>query len=122
MLTIIGLFIIAFSQEKVDDDRVKIIRGKALQVGFGILLAILFGLVLISIFNTSFSLNEANDLSLIAIIVLIIYLLLFNIGLYYDSKWIYNNETVVSNIYKNKILFIGYILGLASIIVLLMLI
>jgi hypothetical protein len=110
LLTLFGLFIIAFSKEKIDDDRVKVIRGKVFQFGFGIVISLLIALSFVGIVNSNVILSLSTDLPLIILIGLSLYLLLFNIGLYFDPLWIRSNQTVVVNIRRNKIFFIVYII------------
>jgi hypothetical protein len=86
LLTALGLYFVAFSKEKVDDDRVKAIRGKALQGGFGVLVAMMISLSFIAIIKPSFLFSGANELSVIALVGLISYLLIFDTGLYFDNS------------------------------------
>ncbi|OOQ59852.1 hypothetical protein [Mucilaginibacter pedocola] len=109
LLILFGLFIIAFSKERIDDDRVKTIRGKVFQFGFGILVSLLIALSFVGTVNTHVIISLSNDLPLIILISLSVYLLLFNIGLYMDPLWIRSNETVGTNIKRNKIFFLVYI-------------
>lgn len=117
LLIITGLFFITFSEERIDDDRVKLIRGKALQCGFAIILAIIISLIFVSVIQPSFSFGGVNDLSLIALTGLVAYQFIFNISLYIDANWNYNNETVLSNIKKNRTFFLIYTLGLIAFLV-----
>jgi hypothetical protein len=122
LTTIIGLFLIVFSKEKIDDERVKKIRLKSLQFGFGMILSLIISLIFVSIIHPAFSFDGTHDLSLISLICLIAYLIFFNAGIYFDLKEIYIDDTVLTNINKNRVFFIFYTLGLLLIVILLILI
>lgn len=112
LLITLGLFFVAFSKEKIDDDRVRAVRDKALQGAFVVLLALIICLNFISIIRPAFRFGGVHDLSIIALFGLVVYLLIFNMGLFFDTNRIYNNDTVVANMKKNKIFFIVYFSGL----------
>lgn len=110
LVMIISLFLVAFTKEKLDDDRVKIVRNKSFQLAFGFILSIIIAFSLVSTIHPELSTSGQNDLNLIALIGLIFYLIAFNIGLYSDPNWIYNTGTLIENVEKHKIIFIIYVL------------
>ena len=122
LLIIIGLFLVIFSKEKIDDDRVKKVRLKSLQLGFATTLAIIISLIFVSIVHPAFSFGVIHDLSMISLISLIVYLLFFNIGLYFDLNELYNDDTSLANVNKNRLFFLVYTLGLSVIVFFLLII
>ncbi|MBI9034804.1 MAG: hypothetical protein JEZ03_10080 [Bacteroidales bacterium] len=106
---VFGLFTIVFSKEKIDDDRVRKIRSRALQVSYGFLTAILLVICLNSFYMEAFeAIKKIYILSLVAT-SLIIYLIIFNLGLFFDSSIIYSENSAGENIRKNKIFFLIYL-------------
>jgi hypothetical protein len=108
LLAIVGLFIITFGKEEIDDDRVWQVRAKALQVGFGLTLSVIIALNFTSIIHPD--LSSSFNLSLISLIGISSYLIIFNIGLYLDPKWVYTNGSLVSNIKNSRKFYLVYFL------------
>lgn len=102
-----GLFIMCFSKEKVDDERVKQIRAKALQIAFGMMCIVLisFQFAILVINGTA---DSTEVLPVITAVGLLSYLFFFHVGLYFDADWVYNDDTVSANFRKNKRFFIFY--------------
>jgi len=117
-LTVLGLYLIAYSKEKIDDERVQKIRSKSLQISFGILISILLVINFVGIISPSFSINAGTHLFLIAAIGLLIYLFFFYVALYFDPTWTYNDDTVLANVKKNKLFFLLYTLVIIVLVVL----
>lgn len=115
LLLLAGLFIIAFSKEKIDDDRINLIRGKAFQIGFGMILAISISFSVVCVLSPTMAFNTAHALPLIILISLSIYLIVFNVGIYLDLQSMYNNGSALLNIKKNKAFFLVYLLFLVLI-------
>ena len=121
-----GFYLIAFSKEKVDSERVRKIRSKSLQIAFGLLISLILSTSLLGILaNTSvvldrepFLINLGIELPFYAAFGLLVYLISFHIGLYFDPNWIYEkqSDTVVSNLKNNKMFFIVYTLIMASLV------
>lgn len=109
LAALFGLFIMCFSKEKVDDERVKQIRAKALQIAFGMVICVCLAIQLPAIFK-DLPMEGNEVLLIISAFGLVIYHIFFHIGLYFDSNWTYNDDTVSANIRKNKIFFIFYAL------------
>src|SRR5690606_16350363 len=76
----LGLFGMAFSEEKIDDERVKEIRHVVMRNCLRFLLTILFIIALKSIDNPDFGFRFVLELS---ILTLIIYHISFNAALYF---------------------------------------
>lgn len=83
-LTFLGLVIIMYSKEKIDDDRAKMIRLKSLQVSFLLLIAELLSVALTNITSNTNHSIEPRELFFFAGIGIILYLFLFHLGLYFD--------------------------------------
>lgn len=111
-VTLFGLFIIAYSKEKYDDDRAKAIRLKALQIAFMLQQSVTLAMGL-----TGSIAREPMDgpiLFIIGAFGIITYLLLFHVGLYFDVLWDFDDSSrsrnIFKNIGKNKWSFLVYLL------------
>jgi hypothetical protein len=105
-VALLGLATIAFSKEKHDDERAKLIRLKAMQMAFLMMLAVLMSMGLIgeTTTNKDFVIHGA-DLLFIAGLALLIYLFTFHVGLYRDETWDYEDKGLwynLRNMSKNK--------------------
>ena len=112
VLTLFGMYIIACSKEKYDDERVRAVRAKALQVAFMLLVGTMLSISMT--FATAkhpVSSDDGPTLSFMAAFGLGFYLVVFHYGLYFDPAWNYNDDTVIPNIKKNKKFFIIYTLA-----------
>lgn len=114
-----GLYVIAWTKEKNEDERVQKIRAKAMQIAFGMFVIITLCPALVSIVadiqkHTSAINYSLSNVELIGIcaFILAIYLVVFYIGLLFDPAWIYADDTVMVNMRKNKKFFIVYVLAL----------
>ena len=99
-----GLIIVAFSREKYDDERAKAIRLKSLQFGFVMQQAVTLGTALTGTIHKEMK-YVGQDLYSFAGIGLIMFLLFFHAGLYYDSFWEYEDKGLwynFKNMGKNK--------------------
>ncbi len=101
-ITVVGLFSIAFSMEKHEDERVKKIRAGAMQLVIGLLIGLLLALSFTGIVIGDFDLAP-EMLIAIAGFYLVFYLVVFHIGLYTDILWQYDADEIpiVENIKKN---------------------
>lgn len=110
--TIFGLFGMMFSHEKHEDERVKQIRAKSVMYVF----MLMFGATLA--FGLTLSLATATEVEPVTITVedmvefsrilmyypacaVIMYHIIFNMGLYYDDEWDYEDNTNVIDNIKN---------------------
>lgn len=93
LLTISGLFLIAFSMEKHEDERVKKIRAGAMLLVTGLLIGLLLALSFTGIVIGDFDL--APELLMgIAGFYLVFYLVVFHTGLYTDILWQYDADEI----------------------------
>ncbi|KAA9325019.1 hypothetical protein [Adhaeribacter soli] len=111
----IGLFMLSFSKEKIDDERVQLVRYTALR---GMVLMCFIGLF------SSFSPLMIDDLgmslmakgSTLALVLMVIvaplltYQVIFNIGLHLNTDWVYNDLSAEDNLKKNPKFFLFYII------------
>ena len=92
LVMIFGLYISAMARERQEDERVKIIRGKAITISFVVIMGnmIAFGVTIL----VSNKIHEGIPLSTCLIppvFALIVYHVLFYIGIYRDSMWDYTD-------------------------------
>lgn len=98
-ITLLGLFTIAYSKEKYDDDRAHAIRLKSLQIAFALQQAVVLAMALTGSLHP-----EPMDYSILfamAAIGIIMYLLLFHFGLYFDELWDFDDKSTLANKLKN---------------------
>ena len=105
---VLGMYMIAFSKEKHDDERVHVIRAKALQGAFMVSMGSLIAMALTSAMNKEATGVDSAAMCAFAAFALGLYLVIFHFGLYFDPAWAYNDDTVIPNISKNKKFFIIY--------------
>jgi hypothetical protein len=118
---LLGLATIIYCWEKVEDDRVKAVRAKSFQFSFLLLICVMMAMALTSNNNPNNPLVPA-DLFFLATMGLLFYLFFFNIGLYFDFLWDYDDRGVwenLRNIDKNKWGLLIYLAGGAIIILIL---
>ena len=115
-ITFGGLFTMMFSHEKVEDERVKQVRAKALAIAFMTETAALmaFGLTMAISAQKAGADKEVMDaaaliewgklLLFFPAVAIVMHLIIFHIGLYYDKVWNYSEETsVIQNLKKNPL-------------------
>jgi hypothetical protein len=108
LMLIVGLIMVAFSKEEIDDDRVQKLRGKASQAGFMFLIIIMATFSFVLSQRSPVSAATGEDISLIALLGLSLYLMLFYIGLLFDSKLSSEKDSRVGNIKETRTYFILY--------------
>lgn len=100
----------AFSKEKIEDERVQKIRSSALRVSLGTLLGGMIAFLFTTFISNS-ELSITNDSLIVFILFALgVYHLFFHISLYFDPKWAYGDNSAMENIRKNKAFFIVYTL------------
>jgi len=111
--TLFGFYIMAFSKEKNDDERVKKVRANAMQFAFCLLVGILLSFSLIYTLKLN-NLNLSTEvLYMFPTMALLMYLLVFNVGLHFDFLWEYEDKGLVENLKnvdKNKWGILAYVL------------
>jgi hypothetical protein len=100
----LALFMAAFSKDKVDDERSKIIRYFTLKVTFRYLLAAI---------ATNYILELNIESIYIAISFLIIYLIIFQVANYYNPEFIFKEETKQNKRFVKLIVIIMIFIGIA---------
>lgn len=106
-----GLLIIMYSKEKHEDERAKLIRLKSLQVAFMLTMAVLMGMAFTLTLHPD-TLGP-QELFMIGGMGIVLYLMLFHIGLYFDFLWEYDDKGVwdnLRNLEKNKWSLIVYLI------------
>lgn len=113
---ILGLFCVAFSYEKIEDERVKQIRSKAMAAAFmiesGSLLA--FGFTMSTAAQKEGALKEVMDatyyvelgrmLMFMPAVAIALHLVMFHVGLYRDQYWDYSDKvSIINNLIKNPL-------------------
>ncbi len=102
LFVVVGLYTMAFSREKNDDERVKQVRARSLQIAFmfysGIMIALAFNGIIFR--DLVF---DGSSLLFVSAFGIAFYLIIFHIGIYFDSVWDYGEEPgILNNIKKNK--------------------
>jgi hypothetical protein len=95
-LTLFGLFLMMYSKERVDDERTKQIRLKSIQVAFMLMVSTMsaFGLTM----NLAGEQVDAQLLYFFPAMGVVLYLLMFHVGLYFDQVWEYEDKGLISNL------------------------
>lgn len=101
-LMLAGLFLIVFCKEKYDDDRAKAIRAKSFQISFTLIMGLLLGFSLNTIFIKELEIIDSSVLLTFIAFALMAYLLIFNLGLHFDFLWGYEDKGVMYNIKNIK--------------------
>ena len=116
-----GLILIAFSREKYDDERAKMIRLKALQIGFLMQQSVTLGMAFTGSLHKDMKL-EPSDLFTFAGLGIIFFLLFFHAGLYYDTFWEYEDKGLwynFRNMGKHKWAILAYfVIAIAAMVLL----
>ncbi|HSI91055.1 MAG TPA: hypothetical protein VK927_08060 [Adhaeribacter sp.] len=115
----LGLFILTFSKEKIDDERVQKIRYTALRA-----MAFFCFIGLFSVFSPLSIDSEgiANEdivplILLLLVFPLVGYQIIFNLGLYLNPAWAYNDLGAEENIRKNPKFFHIYAIVITIILI-----
>jgi hypothetical protein len=108
---LLGLYTIICCKEEFDDDRTKLIRLKSFQLAFQVTVS---SLIVIALNNTTHDGDTGGPaiLLFIAAVGIILYLLVFHIGVHFDFLWDYNDRGVwenLKNIGKNKWGMLAYL-------------
>jgi hypothetical protein len=104
--TMLGLFTIMFSKEKIEDERVQYLRTKSLMYAFCLMIAATMAFALTVTLMPTQDPEMAKGVTLSAddiiqagrmmmfypAVALVIYLVMFHIGLYFDDAWDYEDR------------------------------
>jgi cation transport ATPase len=110
---LLGLATIIWCREKVEDDRVKAVRAKSFQFAFLLVIGVMMAVALTHNMHPEDPLASA-DLFFLAALGVVFYLFFFNIGVYFDALWDYEDRGVwenLRNIDKNKWGMLVYLIG-----------
>lgn len=121
-LTLVALATVAYSKEKYDDERAKLIRLKAFQISFLIMVSTILSVALTM--EVGAGGKEPIDgmlLFVFAALGILGYLFTFHLGLYFDIFWDYEDRSLwqnLSNIPRNKWGILMYFLVFAIVLLL----
>lgn len=102
-VVVVGMYLTAFSKEKFEDERVRMIRARSLQMVMMLMSAtfIAFSLTAIT--------QDIGDMDVLTILLfpamyLALYLAIFHVGIYFDNLWDYDEKqtSLWENYKKNK--------------------
>ena len=116
----LGLFILSFSKEKIDDERVQRIRYVALRgasmMGFMTTLFVFSPIIWQAGPDGTFQPDLEMPLSVLPFAILqcltiplLTFQIIFNLGLYQDGNWAYNDLGAEENLRKNPWLFVIFV-------------
>ncbi len=88
---VLGMYLTAFSQEKYEDERVKMIRARSLQTSMMLMTGTIIAFSLTAITQNIGDL-DVTLLLMMPAVYLGIYLAIFHVGLYYDNLWDYEEK------------------------------
>ncbi len=123
-----GLFILTFSKEKVDDEQIQRVRYTAQRAGLFISFLAAFQFLFVNLLTLrkdGSSIIDVDHLShlilFLLIIPLLIYQIIFQIGVFFDPGWVHSDRTAEDNLRENPV-FRYFLIGIhvAGIIVLIM--
>ena len=100
---LLSMSIIMYCREKYDDDRAKQIRLKSLQIAFLAVLATMMAVGLTISISPEPGVKDGSSipaqiLLTLAAFGIVLYLLIFHLGLYFDFLWDYNDSGVIENL------------------------
>ena len=96
--SLFGFFTMAFSKEKQEDERTKMIRYRAMQTAFYILISIMMSFTLVATLLQKTLVLDVTDFYILLTVALLMYLFLFHIGLYFDFFWEYEDKEAMENL------------------------
>ena len=93
-----GLLLMTFSKEKLEDDRTRFVRAKAMQTAFYLLTGIMLSFTLIATLAQKDFQLDVTEFYMLLTLALLMYQFLFNIGLHFDFLWEYEDKGLVDNL------------------------
>lgn len=91
--TLYGLFIMAFSREKHEDERTVAVRAKSMRMALMIALGTPLAISVVTWIEEQYTFG-GGDLIIVPTFCLVLYHVLFNIGLHFDHLWDYGEDNV----------------------------
>lgn len=96
-IMLFGLVMVIYCREKYDDDRAKAIRLKSLQMAFLLTLSVMMAMAFTGTLAKDLTLGPP-ELFLISAMGIVLYLMVFHIGLYFDFLWDFGDRGVLENL------------------------
>lgn len=121
---LLGFVLIMCSKEKYDDDRTKAIRLKSYQAAFNFIVAAGLAIALTTKLARKETMIEPEIMFLVITGGIILYLLMFHVGVYFDFVWDYEDKSLftnLKNVSKNAWGMLAYFICAAITIAILML-
>lgn len=111
LLNSIGLYTIAFSKEKLEDERVQALRDKTFRASFGMIISTMLAMSITYLLMSIHSEVKLREfVPFITTLVLSFHLVVFNIRLYTTNVIEENELSVFQNIKNHKAFFIGFVI------------
>lgn len=108
---LLSLFGIIGSREKVDDERVALVRGKAFYYAFILQSGSIASFAIIQVLG----LIPPQDITAMMLLMIVlfcqaVYLLVFYLSLLFDAGWVYENNTIFEQIRRHHWFYIIWVL------------
>jgi len=123
-VALLGLFLMVFSKEKAEDERAKLVRLKAFQISFMVTISTLMAFSLMTSVTGEPIGMDASFMNIVPATALILYLLVFHVGLHFDQVWEYEDRGLFDNwrhIGRNKWGILAYLVICAILMIILVL-
>lgn len=106
-----GLFFIAFSKERYEDERVSLVRDRTYRSTLGMMLAVMFAISITDalVRPQSQAVHPIQVFPTMLIITLIYHLIIFYFRLYSNVNMDVEEQTVVQNVKNNRLLYIIFL-------------
>lgn len=110
LLNSIGLYTIAFSKEKIEDERVQVLRDKTFRASFGLTMSTMLALSITYLFMSVQSEVKLWEIfPFMATLMLSFHLIIFNIRLYTNNIIEEGEVSLFQNIKNHKAFFIVFV-------------
>jgi uncharacterized membrane protein len=100
-----GLYMMMMSKEKKEDERIKKIRAKSMQIFIAATLTPVLTIGMFAPIDRTFQMFNTSTVQIILILGLIIYNIYFNYSVRFDPKWNYNDGGAVDNLKSSPKIF-----------------
>ncbi len=98
---LMGLYMMAFSKERNDDERVQAVRGFAMRVAFTMSMASMLSIAITAWVAVDMQF-DASSLLIIPTFCLLMYHIIFHLGIYFDGVFKYSNHPDIALPKPNK--------------------
>ena len=112
-IMLFGLILVIFSKERYDDERTKVIRLKSFQISFIVQQSSMLAIAITGSLAKKGQEFQGQDLFILSALGVVLYLLIFHVGLYFDFLWEYDDKPLMENlrsVSKNKWGIIVYLI------------